>query len=287
MNKLLQLVNTEAGRHLLGLNREFPVIKTTPNSVHQWTGESFVAKFWLDDFVYRKIGIALDKIEVAETEFNYESFLHFTDLHRKPYKYPSVYLATSTFNNNTGDGYCLKADVVWATARNAATADSVTATTSIVRAHTSYQIRRSFFPIDTSSLPNTAIVSASSLTVRRSDAVNPFNNGDSDSVVLVPQAQASNTILATGDYDSVTFTSKAAVTFASTSNGADLVFNNSDQSLISLTGHTQLALISKRDLDNAQPTAENSIGFLARTDGSNPPELSVTYTVPSNFFAIL
>jgi hypothetical protein len=192
-------------------------------------------------------------------------------------------MAQTNFNTSTGEGSVNSGDQgSWATAKGltsgTAAADIVLFSSKL--SPTSFFILRGFVPFDTSSLPNNAVVTAAVLRLYRDDAINVFSNADSTSVEIVPSTQASNTVLANGDFDAVTFSSKGSINLASTTNNAYNDISLTDLSQVSLTGYTKLALVLGRDLNNSAPTGQNNIAFQDRAD-ANPPILRVTYTVPS------
>ena len=156
-------------------------------------------------------------------------------------------------------------------------------------ANTALQIRtdrvtpylwRVFLPFDTSSLPDDATVTAAELRLYRDDALDAFVNADSSSAHIVPSSQASNTALVGEDYDQITRTSEGSITFASTTNGAYSAITITDLSMISLTGHTKLAVITSHDLNQVQPATGQNVLTWQNNGGANPPILRVTYTTP-------
>ena len=202
-------------------------------------------------------------------------------------------MAQLTFNPRTTDGLVRILNntyTVWANARGASTGEGTNASTWVrTRKDGSYyKIARAFLVFDTSAIPAGAVVTASTLTLRRDDSIpGAFSDTDSTSLELVTNTQASPTSLTTADFNQVGFVSKGSVNFSATTNGQDFTITNSDQSLINISGNTQLAIITGRDQGNNAPTGDNLLGWQDSED-VNPPELSVTYTPPTgNFFLLL
>src|SRR3990167_10504580 len=101
----LKLANTDAGRFLLGIKDNRKIVKLTPNSYHLQNDErSVTAIFYTYNFVERKLQPIIDKIDIADDyiENEHDAFLHYSGLEEKHWKYPHVYLATDTFNSDTG-----------------------------------------------------------------------------------------------------------------------------------------------------------------------------------------
>lgn len=163
----------------------------------------------------------------------------------------------------------------------AGTGSGVQASTEIRTDLAAAYIWRCFFPIDTSALTANATVTAVTFSLYRNDN-DSFSNTDSTSIVLVPNSQASNTSLATSDFGNITRTNKGSATFASTSVNSYVDITISDFSFISLTGYTKIAVMTKRDFDQSTPTGGNIFSFAGASDGTHPPKLTVTYTLPSN-----
>lgn len=260
---LLYLVNTSFGRSLLKIQSKDRIVKISPNSYHILKGfkkgrPQLEATFFTSDRVAEKLLPV-----VSANRFYRHAFL------------------TSEFTSNTGEGRIQSSnDVVWANVRGA-TSGGASMTEVAVYVATTYNIIRSFFPIDTSSLTSSAVISAATFKLYRDDAVYAFSNQDSQSVHVVQTSQASNTTLDGADYDNLTFTDGGSFTYASTSNGAYSTINLNATGLtwVNKSAHTNLGVIASADLNNSAPTVGTSlIGFQDNGD-ANPPTLTVTYTL--------
>lgn len=277
---LLSFANTRLGKRIIALDHqkiEGEVVKVTHNSYHVFKGFKLVGKQLLPIFEAKFYPDNL----IAERLFPIGRFFHAWDTLFANRYAPSLNLGFDTFTSNTGEGRSYAQSTVWATVRAntvGLAADAFIVVQSDLDAG-NYNINRSFFPIDTSSLPNDANVTSATFKAYRDDAVTAFGNVDSTSLHIVTQTQASNTALVAEDYDQVSFTSKGSITFASTSNNAytsDITIT--DLTIISLTGHTKIALITGRDQADSAPTGINTIAFQGR-GGANPPTLTVTYSL--------
>lgn len=142
-----------------------------------------------------------------------------------------------------------------------------------------YNNRRTFYLFDTSSIPDTDTITAATFSLYKGAG---GDNADSASIELVQTNPASDSALATGDYDAVTFTSGGTKTIASFSGSAynDLSMNATGLTWISKTGLTKLGLITSLDLNNVAPTGLNglqNVSFSETGGTSQDPKLVVTY----------
>lgn len=143
---------------------------------------------------------------------------------------------------------------------------------------------RIHIPFDTSGLPDAATVTDADLDLYCTQA-------DSDnfslSLSLVESTAASNTTLATTDYQAYNTTryatDKAFSTF-STSNYNTITLNSSGRSFINKTGWSKFSLMCDCDLDDSSPTwssvAADYLSFSSSeaTGTSQDPKLTVTYS---------
>jgi hypothetical protein len=259
--EILSSINTPQGHQMLNIEGNEPIVKISPNSYHKLKGFTngypiLEATFFTSDRILEK----------------------FLPLFSPSKLYRYAWLSTA-FTSNTGEGEIDTGNKgTWAEARGATT--GATAGTIRTYASTGFDVIRTFFPINTSSLTANATITAGVNTFKlyRDDTVIGLFNADTTSFELVQTAQASPTALAGGDFDSVTFTSGGSVALSATSNNTyfTVTLNATADGWINTTGHTLLGGILGRDLNNSQPTGINGIGAQNR-GAANPPTLTVTY----------
>lgn len=190
---------------------------------------------------------------------------------------------TDTIYTGSGDGR-IEASGTWATIHAAATGTAYNGGTGgFDCASMVAYIDRLYFPTDTSSIDDLAVVSAASFFVYGDDGAGV--DTDTTSAELVQTSQASTSTLVDADYDNLTFASGGTKTFASW-NGAgynEIALDATGRSWISLSGYTMLGMITGRDLSNTVPTGNNwvSVSYSEKTGSSKDPYMSITYTIPS------
>lgn len=296
--RLLSIANTDTGKYLLGIDSGLPIVGVTKNGwVYQLEEDVYIAEFRCYDVVIKYLYPLLAQMEIAN-EYSEEAIEHFAGLHRKPHKYPTIYLATDTFYATaSGDGYVLNQGSTYSTVRGAATGSSVgTADTKASwfglansLSGGTYYVGRSFYPFDTSSLPNSAEISAAVFSAFK-DNTNTVRNDDSDSVSLIQTSQASATTLSTADFDAVGTTKGASdIALSSVTENAynNFTLNATGLSWIQVAGATLLGLRMAKDIGNNTPTGNNDGGnnagftYSDRSGTNEDPKLVITYTVPS------
>lgn len=170
----------------------------------------------------------------------------------------------------------------WQQAHDATSATDVydaAANTACVASYPSLGLMtRGFFSFDTSSLPDTAVVTSATLTITGAAAL----TGSAGSVELVASTQASNTALVANDYDNVGTTAYAtgiALTSWNASGTNVFTLNSTGRSAINLTGHTLLALRHSSDINNSSPGSDNVVpAYFSEQGGTgSDPVLSITY----------
>ena len=148
-----------------------------------------------------------------------------------------------------------------------------------------YTIFRAFFPIDTSSLPDDAVISAATLYL--TPKMSLLAGNPEDFVVVVQSTQASPLGLVVEDYDQCgtinnpiegsnrMFNSDIAIETYS-----PFVLNETGQSWISLTGYTLLGVRHGNDVLDLT-TLHNEVSFYTSEDdqGTKDPYLEVTYNI--------
>ena len=303
---LLSFLNTEGGRYLLGIKDSYPIVKVTENSFHQlrdFKNDNAIiqARFYVGDAIANTLLPIFTKMQIADQEYKKildgrEAFLHFSGLEEKRRIYPQIYLTTGTFNAGAGDGEVNSNTFdTWAAARAAATGSEVinqpttndqgrwAGAYNYSSAPVVYLCGRTFYPVDTSGLTASAIITEVLLKVSsntRADMLGVLG-------IIVPSTQASTSTLVAADYDNITYTawSDAVTVGAAASTTYTLTFTAAGIAGINLTGFTKFAAISKTyDFDNASPGTGNRWGSIYNSgtgSGATIPNLSITYTVPS------
>jgi len=295
-NEILDLANTDAGKFLLGAKSKNPIVKVTSNSYHELifsdNKTAIVTGYFCTSSKSNQAFLsAITKMDIAKEEYkiinNYEAFLHFSDLQPRDYKYPQIYL--TDFNVGSGDGYVRNDSTVnYATARNAGTGNVANGTatlsdfTSPGQAYSGgkYYVGRVFLPTDTSSIPDTDVISSGS--------VNFFPTGvrnvDSDSVVFVSTNQASTSTLALDDFDTAGSVSGGDLPLASiTANTMTAVtLNATGLGFINKSGISKVGLRSLQDINSSAPTGDANdfypgICFSEHATSAQRPYLSLTY----------
>lgn len=140
----------------------------------------------------------------------------------------------------------------------------------------------------THGLSSSATAISASLVIRITDILDT----DSDSFSVVESKQASTTNIALSDYsligNAVTGPDKFATdtTFASMSIGADSIINLNATALayintqIASGGKIMIGLRTAQDCAKTTPTGNNYVTYDGAS-GTNPPVLSITYTIPT------
>lgn len=199
--------------------------------------------------------------------------------------YPNADPETTTVDGHVG--YSGSGET-YATVRNALTGTSAVDNTSILDILSSfngadYTIRRGFFLFDTSSLGSSATINSAILSLASSTGDNLDAN--TVSINIYTSSPASNTALATADYDQVGSTAQCdtAKTIASLSSGYnDFTLNATGISNISKTGVSKFGgRIVERDVTSTAPTGANYAAiFAAEQAGTgSDPKLVVDYSI--------
>ncbi|MGH2612816.1 MAG: hypothetical protein ACRDFB_07175 [Rhabdochlamydiaceae bacterium] len=292
--ELLDLANTEAGRFLLGV-KDYPIVKLTPNSVHQlirFEGEKPIidARFYIFNRIAKILLPPVEKMQIAK-EKEYEAFLHFSNLEPKNYKYPQIFLDSSSIYPSAGvsnaEGvllYSSSAWFSWATCKSqtTATTERNNAEDGSLVSHTGsigndqYIILRYFFEIDYTSLPSgfTATEVVWNFNARYYHA--PTTSID---ISVMCEGTQSNTLV-TSDFGAW-----------GTDLGRDSSGLNGNQGWYSLTQNAtgiayvtsakvKYAWVESGDFDNSAPGDLAGPVFKTASDSTSPPYMTVTYTPP-------
>ncbi len=303
---LLWLANTWLGRRILCINEKRSsvgknkIIGILPNAIF-WKGKKkneVVAEFRTNDKFGRRIYHAfkpvwylfhnLDTLFINNIRPSYN--LGFDTLTQYP---------GSNGTNDPVDGYVGRTATseLWADIRTGAGTDfrtTVASNNEIVcyaEASTSTDrwnfLARSIFLFDTSAIPDTASISATTLSLFGSTASRTV--GIQFSISVVGSNPASTTALQASDYGTLGTTkynsSDIAIANWSTSAYNDFGFNATGIANVSKTGLTKVGSASSEDITNTAPTwISGDFGApyckAAETTGTaNDPKLVVTYSV--------
>ncbi len=286
-------------KHVFNLNHDYQLVKATPNSLHFDTGEKengqpvYQARFFLREKVAEKILPILEKQDIARREnwklFRkiqedpYGSFLHFAGMQKKN-ELPQIFLTTENYiPNNGGEGRIYVQNASYATAHDALTGDGVQDTGGTANDYNSgdgmRQCVRNFTPTDTAALPDTAIISALVFNFYPTSRL----TSEDDTFQLSQSNQASNTSLATADYDQAGSGgggTSAAYTAMTLNAYNTVTANATGRSWINVSGYSKFAQVASKDLANTAPTTRCFLSFNGVAD-ANDPSFDITYTLPS------
>lgn len=188
---------------------------------------------------------------------------------------------TSTFYAGAGDGSVYVANSSWSTARGASSGTAAyTDATRYMMADkdaSTYTVARTYFPFDTSSIPDTDDISSATFSVDNS------GGEGTRSAVLILTTTSSETTLTGTDFAALTLNSPSEGTasrVALTSIGyKDFIMNATGIGWISKTGYTKLGLRLSNDVDDSAPTVRNYVLLYCseQTGTTNDPVLVVTH----------
>lgn len=210
-----------------------------------------------------------------------------------PLMMPAVAFADSATYYPNMDGYMVVTNATWSGARGATTADTRDQASTVGYEYSyndgsSYSISRGVFCFDTSSLPDSATVTAVTLDVT-TDAKYDQDADGQDYMVLTDANPADTNDLSTADFDAVADVAMSdTVTISSLSIGAAHTFtgNASGIANVSTTARTCFALREGHDVENAAIGTSKLNELDSRmseyTGTASDPLLTVTYTVASS-----
>lgn len=300
---LLWIANTEAGRWLLGANKDDKIVKIFPNGYSvfkDFQKDKIIlqAKFFtwnkvsndfiplLDKMLQRKEKInEADRLAyyLIDNKYLEEQFLHFKRF------------ATGTFYPpELGNGTCPQRDSgSWAAARDATSCSEAVSTGAttfpsyVEKTGGVFHLYRSFFPFLTGNTLAGTTITAGTFTLTDTGAGK--SDAFTESLVLTGSTQTDPTALAQADYDNITKDSPTEfatrITFASWTTTNTYTLNAAGLLAINKTaaGYTKFCTRGSKDVDNSEPT--DGSGFVrcylaAQTGTSEDPVLVVTYTLP-------
>lgn len=293
--------NTKIGKTYLSI-RSFPLPSDPihlllPNGYIQHLGKDKYRLSVTTSAVYApRLYPILSYIDSFGVNFNEAVKLLLTIGEKKQASYKLVRLYSSATINpdanpetTTFDGVLSDGNATWATIRGASSASfEVNDSGNTIKAETylfggtTYYIGRLFTLFDTSSLTSSAVVESATYSLYKNATA--VSNGNTTSFALVTTTPASNTAIASGDFDQVGSVRQASdFAYASMSTSAyfDMTLNATGLGNISLTGITKFGGRNSRDIDDSAPTGTNSIECNSSDVGSNKPKLVITYWLPS------
>lgn len=150
-------------------------------------------------------------------------------------------------------------------------------------------LTRGVTTFNTTSVPSNATITNVTLAVRGSAKLSTLVTTSAN---VVGVTLANNNDIATADYNDFGGTALATMAYASWSSSADNSFSPGNSSVVK-GGVTAYGWRMGSDLSNTAPTwssgADSYFSFVNADNGSNPPSLTVVYTVPTgrSFAAIL
>lgn len=214
--------------------------------------------------------------------------------------YPLRADTVTSYYSGAGDGWIeTVAGASWALARADTTgvgADAIGATCRVMTGlfASGWQIRRIFFPVDTSGVGAGATINNATLYAKPSTTANNDDNDGNDYIGVVGTSQASNTALSDADIDNVSDTllsddTRDLSSAFSTSAYTSWTLNASGLAAVNKTGYTLLGLREGHDILNDTPGyatgQSNQIRFHTSeaTGTADDPYLEIDYTPPRRF----
>jgi len=192
---------------------------------------------------------------------------------------------TLTQESGSGDGFVSGNDATYATARSTSTAFNTTAGVTIGQ-WTGFTIYRAFVSFDTSSIPDSAVISQVNmiLTCATDESTTDFD------VQIVKQDWSAQDPIAAGNREAAYDNCLAGTADSSIwRNTSGLVVNtqytsgNLSTAWVSKTGSTYYSLRSSLDFAGTEPATNDRVqlGAQENATASYRPQLVVVYTVPS------
>jgi hypothetical protein len=190
---------------------------------------------------------------------------------------------SSSYYAGTNDATIYATGAAYADAHDATTGTvSVASVNLVIGQNVVYAVYRFFLPFDTSDLPDTATVSAATLSLWGKTDVST-----TDFDVTVVSYSGSNPAVG-DDYDTFGTTTWGSFNTSTFSVGAynTISLNATGLSNISKTGTTLLGLRSSKDISNTAPTGDEVVYFASAdtADVTNDPKLDVTYSLKINVY---
>lgn len=280
---ILTLINTDAGRKLVGITDRDRIFKVSPNSYHLLRKKGYkTGVFFIENDIAKIFIPIIDKMRIAQ-KLSYKAFLHYGDLKRG--SFPQIYLATQQFNSNTaGTGQVRDTEAQatgWATIIGRATGTAADASSDPYAGNIlsggNLTCARGYTPFDTSSIGSGATLIPGANTIQL--YVNINTTTDSLTFGVFASTQASNITLATSDYSligSTLFASIAATSLTLNSYNT-LTLNPTGEANLSKVGFSKFAYRLSGDYNSVAPTGDNTTSFRGGAN-ANHPILTINYT---------
>jgi len=206
----------------------------------------------------------------------------------------TTFADTATTTSNAGDGAVYYySGATWAAAHDATVGDAVSYTATADDTICSgqwggnYRIYRAFYPFDTSSLPDNAIITEATFSVVFDSVLDQDNDGN-DYATVNQTSQASPTELVVADFDNVGSVegTDARVDFGNivTLQYTNFLLNAAGRGFISKTGWTLLGMREGHDiLNDPYAGGDNTMNrantrFSEYTGTNNDPTLVIIYS---------
>ncbi|MBR9704392.1 hypothetical protein GOV12_03200 [Candidatus Pacearchaeota archaeon] len=239
-----------------GLWNKADSVQTSDSIVLDKTGETFFREFrvWDSSGKSFKINVKLEKID---GKYYLIKILDKELLENAVY--PVVTDDTVSYYAGAGDGYVYSGNSNWDVCHDATTGLNYDYTSSWVitmdyyGGSPTYQIYRSFVPIDTSGIDDSAVIENATLNL---DEAFMINDPSDCALHLVQTHQASSSSLTYGDFDEVESTEGApSVNFTDiTSNYNEFNLNSTGRSWINKSGITYLGIRDYYDFNDIPPS---------------------------------
>ncbi|MCK5295257.1 MAG: DUF2341 domain-containing protein, partial [Alphaproteobacteria bacterium] len=196
------------------------------------------------------------------------------------------------FYPSTNQGFLEYFNPSWATTRNAATGstaddDNESKVGAWDLGGSNFVIDRAYFPIDTSGIPDSAVITSASLWIYQSTADRDFGGHE---MVIVQTADLG--VITTADYDQIGSVDSPTKGGSAAPSGAsgwhEIPLNETGRGWIDKEGFTYLGLRGDLDTDDTTPSENVDELFIAfnNVDAvSNKPYLQVEYTIPYDYSA--
>lgn len=197
--------------------------------------------------------------------------------------YPVTIDPTDVFTTSASDGFLYYTDAVYATAHDAANAETLDSTSAYLRLGqskpSSYYLFRSYLYFDTSALPDSGTISAANLSLY---GKNDLSTTDFNIVVQDGQPTYPHDPLQVGDWDYTKYSgagSAFSTAWFSTAGYNNISLTAAGLTYISVSGTTKLCIRSSRDISDTAPTGSEYVDIYSYEKGAGyRPTLYVTYS---------